>query len=765
MSSVISLIRRSNARLPGWALCLLPLLWLAPRPAASSVPAPPIGLVAEPGDRKASLTWFANGEANVSGYRIYHALAENGPYGKAGEAAPGTGYVAGGLANGTTYYFRVTAVTTGGQESAQSYAVAVTPGTAVGRVYAVGPGKPYASLGAVPWNALAPGDMVKIHWRALPYREKILLSSSGSATRPIRVLGVRGPQGQLPVIDGSGATTSPQFAYTWSDFPVYALLMIGRRFGQPYAYTPEHIWIEGLEIRNAYKDYTFTDAAGTRRAYAGNACGIYLYQGRSIVLRGNVITGCGNGVFGLPVGRDILIQGNLIYGNGNVGSDREHNAYTEAVGITYEYNRFGPTRPGSVGSLLKDRSAGTVIRYNTFANGDGTRVLDLVEPQEGGAAIYDDPSQNKTFVYGNVIDYRKGGRIVHYGGDQGIYKAYRKGTLFFYNNTVVARVDRGESWRTQLLYLDTNDESADVRNNIVYFSSATPGAAPTNFSLMATYGRANLGVNWLSPGWKLWSDSAAPAGAVSGTENVLTNGQNEPGFVDPAASDFHLVPSSPGVNNGSAQAPGVPAEHQVLLQYLDPQAVQNRKASGAMDLGAFELEGTAPPRVSSASFTATDAATRGNWKGVYGSTGYNIIGDTSFFPAYVQMRETGHGTWPWAALTGDLRALQKASSSTSRIAARWYTNSFFGPSLTVDLRLTDGQVHRLALYFLDWEGNGKGQRVDVLDGDTDEVLDSRSVAGFAAGKYLVWNVRSHVRIRISPAAAAQYAVLSGIFLD
>lgn len=38
--------------------------------------------------------------------------------------------------------------------------------------YEVGPGKPLASIGAVPWHTLRAGDTVLIHARATPYKEK-----------------------------------------------------------------------------------------------------------------------------------------------------------------------------------------------------------------------------------------------------------------------------------------------------------------------------------------------------------------------------------------------------------------------------------------------------------------------------------------------------------------------------------------------------------------------------------------------------------------
>src|SRR5205085_1483145 len=83
-------------------------------------------------------------------------------------------------------------------------------------VYEVGDGKRFASLGAVPWTRLSPGDSVRVHWRPEPYREKILLSCRGAKGHPIRLVGIPGPQGQLPVLDGRNATTSRQFEFPYA---------------------------------------------------------------------------------------------------------------------------------------------------------------------------------------------------------------------------------------------------------------------------------------------------------------------------------------------------------------------------------------------------------------------------------------------------------------------------------------------------------------------------------------------------------------------
>lgn len=561
---------------------------------SAAAPAPPTGLIATPGKNQVSLSWFASGESNVANYRVYQSAQENGPWTQFVGNITTPRYTADNLAGSTPQYFKVSAVSAGGKESALSYAVVATPSDKAGTVYEVGTGKAYTSLASIPWSKLAPGDMVKINWRTEPYREKILLSNSGTVAKPIRIFGVPGPLGQLPVIDGQDAATGKDNNYTWSGFAGNVLVMVGRRADQEYNYTPSNISIEGLEVRGASQENFFTNISGTKQQYGQSASGIYLYQGTNITIRGCAIHGNGNGLFGLPIGRNVLVQGNYIYDNGAVGSDRQHSVYTECIGVTFEYNVFGATRANTYGSLLKDRSAGTVIRYNTFRNGNGSRVLDLVEPQDGGATIYNDPSFAKTFVYGNVIDYQNGGRPVHYGADQGFPPAYRRGVLYFYNNTVVVRADASSSWRTEMFYLDTNDATVDARNNIFYTASSTPGAAPTNFSIITQQGSLNLGVNWISPGWGVGRDGVAE-GTITGKENMLTNTANNPGFVSLAQNDFRLNTNSAALDKGTAQSSGVPDTFFPTLQYLFPQAVEPRIVVRAIDLGALEQYASSTP--------------------------------------------------------------------------------------------------------------------------------------------------------------------------
>src|SRR5262249_8074707 len=147
----------------------------------------------------------------------------------------------------------------------------------------------------------------------------------------------------------------------------------------------------------------------------------------------------------------------------------------------------------------------------------------------------------------------------------------------------------------------------------------------------------------------------------------------------------------------------------------------------------------------SATFLATDTATQGGWKVAYGADGYNVIGNAASYPAYAAVAPSGQQSWTWAASTADPRALQKATpGATDRVAACW-----FGASFSVDVNLTDGQAHRVALYAVDWDSRGRSERVDVVDPTSGAVLDSRTLSGFAGGEYLVWSMRGHVQLRVT----------------
>lgn len=440
--------------------------------------------------------------------------------------------------------------------------------------YHVGSGQTYASIGSVPWESLSAGDHVFIHARPTPYLEKWVINRVGTAASPITVSGVPDGNGNLPIVHGEGATTRSQLNY-WNENR--GILKIGGSNSPPDG-TPAYIVVENLHFRRARGTFTGRNGAGT---YLSNAAAIYVEKGNHITVRNCIMEDNGNGLFVASATTDMVIEGNYIYGNGNVGSIYEHNTYTEARGILYQYNRFGPLCAGCGGNNLKDRSSGTVIRYNWIESGN--RQMDLVDA-EGSMAIVNDPAYLKTFVYGNVLIEPEGAgnsQIVHFGGDSEDTDIYR-GTLYFWNNTVVST----RSGNTTLLRLSTNTQTADVRNNIIYVTAAGSRLALTNEE-----GTLNYGWNLFKPGF-VSSHSGMPV-VVTNLGGNVTNAS--PGFVNEAAQDYHLLEASPARNKAGSFHPAV-AGYPLDREYLKHQALAPRPVDSMLDIGAYEYPGAGAER-------------------------------------------------------------------------------------------------------------------------------------------------------------------------
>jgi hypothetical protein len=444
----------------------------------------------------------------------------------------------------------------------------------------VGPGQSYATPSAVPWESLQPGDLVLIHWRSTPYQDKWVICRQGTASAPIVVRGVPGPDGSLPVIQGSGATTRLQLDY-WGE--QRAVIKIGGA-SIPADTMPRHITIENLDLRSARPPYTYVDDSGNSGSYVNNAAAIWIEKGEHITLRNNVLHDAGNGIFissAEPnISRDILIEGNAIFDNGIVGSLYEHNTYTEALGIVYQFNYFGPTKTGASGNNLKDRSAGLVVRYNWIEGGN--RQLDLVETDS--LTIQNDAAYRTTVVYGNILVEPDGAgnrQITHYGGDNGTTSKYRKGTLHFYQNTLVSyRTDR-----TTLFRLSTDAERADARNNVFNVT-----AAGNTLSLVDQDGVLDLSHNWFKPGRVVTFGTNSATINDDGTSIVGSS----PGFREEPAQDFRLATTSANVNAGTLLAAAVLPDHDVLFHYVKHRASAPRSDDGVADVGAYEMEDGQP---------------------------------------------------------------------------------------------------------------------------------------------------------------------------
>jgi len=442
-----------------------------------------------------------------------------------------------------------------------------------GAVYDVGPGKPHDRIASVPWATLQPGDVVRIHHRPEPYKEKWLISAGGTEQQPVIVQGIAGGDDgkELPVIDGRDAVAPSKLPYSGAGQETRGIVQIGND-SQPAS----HVIVESLEIRTGRPGFQFTDSnSGARVEYRNNAAAVFVKQGHDVTIRGCVLRDCANGLFVSNLSKRVLVQGCHIYDNGQEENRQRHDCYTECEGIIFEHNRIGPLRPGCGGNALKDRSSGTVVRYNWIEG--GSRQLDLVETESDTIAAADD--YGRAWVYGNVIIKTRSSansQFCQFGGDQDAFLAHwRKGPLYFYNNTVISKREDNST----LLKLSSPDGVCDVRNNIVH-TYARPGA----LALLEQYGTMTIANNWLRRSWRNSREYPFRGKIADAGGNIAGF---RPGVVAMSDDDFRLTAESACRGTGCSLPAELAAAHALRQQYSKHCAITERPAESALDIGAF----------------------------------------------------------------------------------------------------------------------------------------------------------------------------------
>lgn len=292
-------------------------------------------------------------------------------------------------------------------------------------------------------------------------------------------------------------------------------------------------------------------------------------------------------------------------------------------------------------------------------------------------------------------------------------------------------MDRGQTVLGLAIDLDgiTRPQGLSTDIGCYEFPVATAPSAPSApAGLTATAGDSSVNLSWL----------ASPGAASYSVKRATISG----GPYNTVASVTGTSYTNTGLTNGTTYYYVVSAINAGGESPNSAQASATPKAAA----------------VSAATFVTLDAATKGSWKGAYGADGYSIaqLSGRVRLPSYAALSVSGNSNWTWSASSTDARALQKVATS-DRIAACWY-----GTTFTVDVNLTDGQAHNVAFYVLDWDSNARAEKIDVLDAATNAVLNSQTVTTFNGGKYLVWSIRGHVKLRFTRTAGAN-AVLGGVF--
>ena len=172
-----------------------------------------------------------------------------------------------------------------------------------------------------------------------------------------------------------------------------------------------------------------------------------------------------------------------------------------------------------------------------------------------------------------------------------------------------------------------------------------------------------------------------------------------------------------------------------------------------------------PILTTSASYAGSvDTTTKGTWTGHYGSNGYLIPADAQDIPPYATMIVNGSNTpYVWSNSSADVRNLQTANGTTTRIASAYYssTNASFNIAVSVE----DGNVHKISLYLLDWDTTARTETITITDAVTGAVLvPAIPFSNFHNGQYASFNVVGRINIQVTKTGGSN-EVVSGIFID
>jgi hypothetical protein len=119
--------------------------------------------------------------------------------------------------------------------------------------YHVGPNQKLITIAEVPWTPIVAEDHVYIHWRKSTYKEKWVINSHDTAANRIEIIGISGPNGKQPIIDGDGATTPPDLDF-WNENR--GVIKIGGSRVPPNRLS-SFIPIENLEIKAGHPNLAF----------------------------------------------------------------------------------------------------------------------------------------------------------------------------------------------------------------------------------------------------------------------------------------------------------------------------------------------------------------------------------------------------------------------------------------------------------------------------------------------------------------------------
>jgi hypothetical protein len=385
-----------------------------------------------------------------------------------------------------------------------------------------------------------PGDEIRIAYGVYQVRRsddaKHWFTRSGTVSNPIRIVGVLGPNGERPVFDaGVPAGGIP------SDYAVE------RGIFYIWSTTNNYV-IENLEIRNARG----------QSYYSNNAAAAYI-GGANITFRNCYSHHNDNGWFATTTASNTLLENCETAYNGKLpgaSGDATHNHYMASASLTV---RGCYIHDSTEGQNFKSRCKSVVFEYNWVENARNYEWELASDNANSSLMIGNVIIKNPASGNNRTIGLSDGGTLT--------------GTLTMINNTIVSTTT------SHRCFFSTTAAST----NLVLYNNAFVG--PSNLTFDSSY--------WSGTGSRTGSHNYFRSGTSvpAGITNSLFG--TDPGVINLAGKDYHLLPSSilrnAGLNNPQYLATS--GTWQVSVpdkEYLAHAQTKARLADATLDIGAFE---------------------------------------------------------------------------------------------------------------------------------------------------------------------------------
>jgi hypothetical protein len=444
-----------------------------------------------------------------------------------------------------------------------------------GTVYEVGPSQAFHTLANVPFPSMPAGSSVRIHnedttgLHPTEYHEYVQIMQKASALQPTRICGVPDNVGNLPIVDGSGATGRSDVSSAIAGMGLITIHSDSATGAWPSFSSPGYVVVEGIHFRNAKTGNSYKTPNGSSAAWGDTSACVRINEGQNTAFIGNDFDNCGTGAMSAwnaaggwgGANLNVLWEGNHLHNNGIAGSTAANQMDLQAWGEVVQFNRIDTPTAGTLGANIKSRGLMGVIRYNYLGDGPD-RQMDLVDVKagapymsysgylSGGATSYkathtsetypadqlaaEQEAWNTHYVYGNIYQNSVSATPIHFATDTAGAELSRKGSMYWYNNTFyqMACAKCGTQWTLfdtsagkGTFLPQTEFPTVQSFNNIVWMDTTTrPAFQWNNYSAFIGVSGRNL----LPTAWGT-NDTTGGTGSgwnIANTTNAYQNSTN-----------------------------------------------------------------------------------------------------------------------------------------------------------------------------------------------------------------------------------------------